>query len=486
MTAEQYIPDDDENPEFLRHKSPLEVHDVEYYEYPYRWYKINTHYVSSLIALCDYYTHEDAHAGTSVEQISGVQRWESLQQYLMWGEYTGGAGVHEEANPFCEQVNECLESGDLNGSIQNIINNISYGGDASTTTMTAPAAKVNLVYDCDPDLMYGAMTQMVDLFHRLILDFLENAVALTNWAQKVEYSVSSIPLIGSLPFDEQIGFIAIAVENIQENYAASYNEGLRNDYICDLFCLALDGCEISLFGMAKYFGLAFWKDITEITWLDLIEYLLEGIFSGTELVHFIHTILAFSLAAGAEFLGISGDLLTAMVKSFYNDPDSDWETLCDACEVGSSVLFFFPESHYGFTILPDFKGSWESGEGFTVYGSPDTSTYGVGIRKIFNELYNITKIKFTAEFRWGDESNVTRYHSVSAFANEEEKKEVAAINGGFGRVYHRTLEVFPDLQTNAVEATGKAGSQGGGSYVKIRSIEVWFAGDLPTEFEGIS
>jgi len=481
----QFVPDNDENLEHIRHKMPLQPTTSDYDDLPARWYRINVLFIPMLIALVDYLVHADAHSGTPGERELSAGRWRNLQIYLMLGTLVKDNEMPEGENPFCEMVAACLASGGLNDTMRGVNEDLGYGGDSATKYPTAPASRINVVYDCDPDNLYGAIKQMVDLFNRLCSDFLENAVALTNWAQKAEYAIASIPILGSLPFDEMIGFISVAVENIQENYQGSYNVGLRNEYICDLWCLAMQGCEINLYTIANYFAVQFWEELIDITWLDLIEYLLEGTFSGTEMVHAIHTVLAFSLAAGGAFLGISANLFTALMKSFYNDPDPDWNVLCEPCQTGADVLFLFADSDYGFTILPDRLGGWESGEGFTLYGTPETSTTGCGIRKVFAGLYDVTKVKVEFELRWGSQSTVTRPHAVIVRNGEESESKVVPLQGDKGRVYTKTIEIIPEFQSDSVECWARAGGSGTGSYVKIRKLHLWFAGDLPAEFEGI-
>ncbi len=230
----------------------------------------------------------------------------------------------------------------------------------------------------------------------------------------------------------------------------------------------------------------FWDELFTINWSKLVDHLIQGVFAGEEIVHVMHALSSYSLATGFAFVGITPSMFYSFLQSYYNDPDGDWETLCDDCPENPFVVLNFADAPYGFVQAPGSLGAWESGEGFTVYGNPDTSTEGVRITRVFDDLYNVIKAQVSISFRWGSSSTVIRPHSMMfTDGGFEQTEQISYIYGDKGLSYERSLEFEIDHLSNYMDIMGKAGATGSGSYVKIRRLTLWFEGALPEEFEGI-
>jgi len=260
-----------------------------------------------------------------------VADWAAMAQkeLSMPGFFTGDEECMDDT-AICALVAKCFDSGALDESVINWLKEHGMSG-ATKTTPTASVAGDELLIDCDLDLLFGGVTQTVDFLHTLLVDFMQKIVAETNTAQKLALILSGIPVVGWLPSDEMIEAGVQLVEDIAENYYAAYDEDIRLMYRCDLFCLAQENCTLNLFGMAVYFFEKAAQSIVNLDWNDLMELLLEGTFSGEELVHVAHGLLAFTLCMGSKTLGLDGETFFRVLRSFFNDADPDWEVLCEEC-----------------------------------------------------------------------------------------------------------------------------------------------------------
>lgn len=481
--AEKYLPPLSENPEHFRHERPAKLPRAGPFGLPARWYRIHVDYIPMLVALCDYMVHSDAFEGTSEQREIAAARWGDLQYLLMTGTIDGSTGEMDYDDTFCARVAECIISGNIDGALTIWYEREGGIALAETITPTNPAAQIEMLYDCQPNKVYGLVIQLVDLLHRAIRDLLQQLQASVGRIQETELLIRAIPIIGSLPIDETIGMVAVLVDNFAQNYDAAYTESLKHKYYCDIFCLVLEDCSMNLHKVGTYFAAQFFSDLFTLNWEDVAELILQGVWSGSELVHVLHALAAYSLSAGFAFVGITPQLLLGLMKAFSNESDPDWQYICDPCETENHVVLNFIDAPYGFGIADGFQGAWESGEGWTLYGHPVTSSIGLGITRTLQQDSAISKILCFYTFKWGAESTVTRDHWLRATDFFTETAKQAWISGSKGKTYERSLEIFPTVETRQITATGKAGSTGGGSFVKIRRIELWFTGDIPIEFQ---
>ncbi|KKM74444.1 hypothetical protein LCGC14_1400210, partial [marine sediment metagenome] len=391
MTVSQFLPDNSENKDHIRHKTPLDAARSSPYATPARWYRIHVDYIPPLLALCDYYIHSDAHVGTPGEREELSQWWVDLQILLMTGILVGGSTTVTMEDAFCAKIAECIDNGSLDMTLAASDMRIDGSTSPDEIFPTHPVASVNLIDTCDKDEVYGAVKQTINFLHSTIMDVLETMIAALNAIEMLALAIEAIPIVGSLPGDDMLNFVVMMTENIHQNYEASYNEGLRQEYICDLFCLVLKDCDLDLTKLGTYFMERFTDELFTIDWQDLVDMLLNGTFSGAEMVHAMHAVAAYTLACGVTFGGVQPNFFTAIIKSFTNDPDSDWELLCDECDVDKYIHIQFAESPYLFTMTPYSAGAWEAGVGFKVEGYPEPDDPGIGIETLFSPAVNLTK-----------------------------------------------------------------------------------------------
>lgn len=478
----QYLPDDDENPEHLRHQRPLDLARGSPFDLPARWYRIQKDYVATLIAMCDYFKHTDAHKGTPSEKELAVARWGELQIYLMQGSAMAEEGEDQTTALLCEEVAACIDSGNLDDTLTQYITNNEYPQNADEVYLDHPVSTVNVIEECDADKVYGFVVQMVDFQHAIITDFFHILVASVNWAQKLAATLGNIPIVGSLTFGILGDLVAVLTEDIQENYDASYTESVRQDYICDIFCLVMENCSLNLLEQQEYYMMEFAIDVKNMTFYDFCEFAVNFSFGGSEWSHLMHAFLVSIWMTGSSFLKIEPETYNGIMRGMWNDPDPDWAVVCDACGAPSYILLDFTESHAGFTTTPDGIADWRDAVGFITEGSPDTSTLGTVIEHTFDEEYTIVRMRATYSLKWGATSTVKRPHSIDWDGSEGADRVEYLLKGRYGGVYERTLDCEPVIPVSHVQLLAKAGAQDGGSYAIIRRLELWFDGPVPDEF----
>jgi len=182
---------------------------------------------------------------------------------------------------------------------------------------------------CDNDQLFGAITQSVDLFNQIITDAFEAFEASTAPWERVSAILEAIPITNILAVDDLIQFADQMFENLAQNYLAEYTAAIRDEYRCDLFCATKDTCEMSFQTMADYFVGRVGQSFTEATFLDWIDWFVFGSFPDEAVVHASHAILCSVLAYGAKFFNLDHTWLARAMTSFLNDPDNDWDGLCE-------------------------------------------------------------------------------------------------------------------------------------------------------------
>lgn len=274
-----------------------------------------------------YYSPSDAGISKDV-----VDAWSSQAEAELQGVVDGSLMYCEDGMDFCELVINCIKTGALDDTLRDWLKDNGLPPGRGQGEFDAPTSTENLVSDCDLDLLFGAVTQFVDLMHTIVTDFYEKMQSHTQWAEKLSYVLSALPVIGLLPFDEIAGLVGSVLDDFGQNYAAAYDEDVRLQYRCDLFCLASETCYLDAQGIGQYFLAQFGLELVSLDFYDLVDYILSGAWSGTEIVHLSHALVVLSWVVGSAAIGIEPDTFNSLLKSFFNDPDSDHTALCE-CEV---------------------------------------------------------------------------------------------------------------------------------------------------------
>lgn len=258
----------------------------------------------------------------------------------------------------CDAVANCILTSD---AVRDALRDVSAG--TPDTPALYNAAPV-LLSNCDKDLLFGQITQLIDYANTLIVDFLETVTASGNAAEQIALMLSAIPIVETLPFDEVFEFGVIVIDNFEQNYNAAYTSSLRDEYRCDLFCLVGDSCDLGFDVLADYFANKSLTTIASVDFADFIEFVFQGTLSGAEVVHAMHAILFGAMAFASRFLGVDYNRFKAVVSAFGNDADSDWSVLCVPCSFDWEHTFDFLIDEQGWQVTTPGYAVYDPGVGW--------------------------------------------------------------------------------------------------------------------------
>ena len=279
------------------------------------------------------------------------------------------------------------------------------GGDAisifsGTASDPDAVASSSVVYeeefmtgDCDKDVIFGQIEQIVELSNILIRDLYERFEVATTALERASTLASAIPLFGALPADEVLKFADDEFENLFEGYDGAYTAQLADEYKCDLFCLAVEkGCMLKLSDIAEYFRERSSATILDgLTVSEMASYFFTSTFGGSLISHASHYLLFAVLAFGARFINFDATYVARAIRSFANDPNSDWQTLCDPCTSSYCYTFDFASSASNSFTIVDGLGEFSS-SGVTGTAGDDVVSVGAKILRAFGDRFNVTSV----------------------------------------------------------------------------------------------
>lgn len=265
-----------------------------------------------------------------------AQLWRNALYEAVWSDECGGSMS-------CDDVADCIETSEAvqqalaaqaanNPAQQQIINyTATYGTPLSQAQRTA---SLGTVPDCDYGILFAMCTAIIDQLNTNNEDFLQILEAATNNAERAQNVVSAIPVVGLLPVDEAIEFIDQLVEEIQENYLAQYTTSVRDELRCALFCAAKEAedCIISFDMLTKIFEdrLNYYLDPVH-TVEALVQYFVSGTWAGTTVVDIMTLIQVAFWREASNWLGVNIRTLQIVARLAFDNPDPDWEILCEDC-----------------------------------------------------------------------------------------------------------------------------------------------------------
>lgn len=211
---------------------------------------------------------------------------------------------------------------------------------------------------CDADVVFGQVSAVWDVINQTTIDFLEILVAASTPAEALSEVIAAIPVIGSLPFDEMIGFVNMFAEWTLEFYNASLTLALENSIKCDLFCLALEaeGCILSANDIMEYFAakISFLAQVRVTTLEDMIQFIIDLPKNVADLYVYSMSLCQMYIVSLIErFLNIN-TINVYISFARLGDPADDWEAICDEC----AWSYTFEGTNLGDWYVPDSGGSF--------------------------------------------------------------------------------------------------------------------------------
>lgn len=316
----------------------------------------------------------------------------------------------------CDDILECILT---TAEIQEAIMQYSQQGSVTPTTPESSeilaTELVNNPDGCDNDIIFGMTRQLVEFVDAINLDILEQLIAASAASKALAYLISAIPVVESLPLDEFVGLADWLTEVIYEAYDAASTVTLRNEVACDLFCLAqANDCILSMEDCRDYFydkvGVTLDLSNPGSFLNDLIAENLIGVATFYGMYTFVFQLMVF----GETILGTRWQTFVKIVQSFFNDPDPDWDTICDECpDIWSWDSDFTTEKDI-WEWTTDAYGNnadWASSVGWTsvskqVSAVPDYIR-GTQLTTGFFTPTQITKVVLTYNYVRGDYVNDT-------------------------------------------------------------------------------
>lgn len=325
----------------------------------------------------------------------------------LWRERIADAEYYEECNPMldCDEVANCIETSpatqdalvelvnsnpDMQQALADqITNNTSTQQNVYYTssigvpmTSSQRGTAVSASDDCEPDSLFGSITALVEQLDKNNRDFLEIIEVGTNTRERLSSLIAAIPLIETLPIDDGIAMIDKLQSEILENYEAQWTTALFDEYRCDLFCAVkdLENCEVSFQALVEYWNNRLGTALEPINFFGaVLNYFLLGTWSGTTVVDIMMLIQLSAWQEASNWSGVSLRTLQTVGLLGANNPDADWELLCEDC-APEPVCGEVVDSADGWSPIIANYAIWIEGEGIA-RGTTDTLDGRMGVRK---------------------------------------------------------------------------------------------------------
>lgn len=250
----------------------------------------------------------------------------------------------EMPQSICALIIDCIENDEdtrnaikdlvlTDPDINNYITNL-----ASQTTLSITDREKNLLKpgQCEFDYIFNQVSVTVQLLHDLTEDLFEAIEVGTNALERASILASSVPIFGQVvPFDELLQFADQLVEEIAEDYIGAYDEALYDSIRCEIFCIVKGDCSVSIDRLIGYYeekaAEAFPDDPFEALKV-IIGYLNTGDFGTDTPVYLMHLLVLALIRQMQTVLGVDFGILGLRITAAGDDPDNDWEILCEDCE----------------------------------------------------------------------------------------------------------------------------------------------------------
>jgi hypothetical protein len=229
--------------------------------------------------------------------------------------------------------------------------------------------EIGILQNDDLDALFGAVTFLVDTIHDAIVDFNDDAEASTNSRELGQIIFEAIPIVETLPFNEVSDYIDTLYNQIIEVFDSQWDTtpitGTRDRIRCALFCIARDngnGLTWDLIQDYFYQRTGFNWSTTLNIMLEFANFVTTGTWSGEEVVDISFGNFAAAMSGMGKFGEMLFPSLTSIMRLGQNNPDSDWEIVCEDCtpEPRTPVInsLWDPTRTAGTLEGPDEDGYW--------------------------------------------------------------------------------------------------------------------------------
>jgi len=248
----------------------------------------------------------------------------------------------------CKDVADCIETNEATqNAINTVVQNTGYiypdSIDTETPLMDTRFPDADRDEEittppemCDKDVLWAGILETVTRLDDNAKQFLDQAVAQSDKAERAAQMVSLIPIIGDLAADVITIFTETAPD-LQNLFIAYSSQANIENAACEIFEMVCNECRYPTYddywNYYKNQGITGLDDIGSLTFLAITDLLM-----GTQnLLASVcwHTMIAYELFImylGSTFTGFRGTKwLGIWAKLGEDDASSDWEILCDGC-----------------------------------------------------------------------------------------------------------------------------------------------------------
>jgi hypothetical protein len=291
---------------------------------------------------------------------------DTVQRYAQLAEFPNEI---PEANcmDLCQLILDCIND---TPALQQAIAQYSL---VSPIPQTAPEVQANLdaelVNDpvgCDNDIIFGMTTGYTDLMNTISEDILAMFVAGTSPAGRIGDIIEAVPVIGEAPIDDLYQFVESFINDLADAYDGAYTSQVRDDIRCDLYCLAVPQCSLTMEMARDYFYDKLGESISIDAWDGFLDDIIAISYSGEPAIWALHLLITQTMIFGGDLIGFDTSRLIATVQSLFNDPDSDWDTVCTDCPFNTYAWDFTVHSG-SFTAFAG-RANWVDGSGYEADG----------------------------------------------------------------------------------------------------------------------
>lgn len=232
----------------------------------------------------------------------------------------------------CQLVLDCIESNvDIQQAIGRYALTSGIGTDTSENETILDTNLSGNIVSCNKDNYFGMCRQLADWLNAVSEDILELFVTAFAAPARLGDLIEAIPVVGELPADDILQSLEKFAEQINDAYQAAYDTQLNEDIACLFFCLGQDDC-ILTFEMARDAVQSMLTEtVSNTDFVTIINDIIANNWLGEQGVWIMHWFILDTIIFGGEILGIDHNRVLQTISTFYNDPDSDWSTLCTDC-----------------------------------------------------------------------------------------------------------------------------------------------------------
>lgn len=220
---------------------------------------------------------------------------------------------------------------------------------------------------CDNDMIYGACIQLTILLNTVSETLLDIFVNSLNNAANLAYLIEAIPLVGELPADDILEFLQKVATQVNTAYQAAYDTQLQEDISCLFFCEAKLDCELTFEQARDVIRGQMANPVTGSDFISVVNDIIANNWLGEQSIYVFFYFILETVVVGGEVLGQDVNRFAKTIATYFNDPNSDWETLCTDCADWEQVLDFTIESHASLVTAnwdSSYPATYVSGQGW--------------------------------------------------------------------------------------------------------------------------